>query len=86
MNAAETLEIIRQLHAVGASHFKSGDFEITLNGSVGAVPVESKKQEPMQAPHTENHAATEKLKALINTLNMPPEQLVDQIFPNGAGG
>lgn len=30
--------------------------------------------------------ATEKLKGLIETLKMPDEQLLDTIFPAGAGG
>lgn len=91
MNAAETLEVIKVLHAVGASHFKSQDFEIHLKpgapsehpispGIVGAsAPI------PPQ-PSLQNEEATQRLKDLIKTVKMTPEQLADQIFPAGAMG
>ena len=92
MNAAETLEMIKVLHAVGATHFKSHDFEINLgSGDSRAVcaPIELAKQDaghnPAAAPIPENTEATEKLKDLIKTMSLSPEGLVDVIFPAGAG-
>lgn len=85
MNAAETLEIIKTLHAIGASHFKSDDFEINLGGSV-SVPVVSypQKDQNIDNPQAGNPEATERLKELIGTMQMSPEQLADKIFPAGA--
>ena len=45
------------------------------------IPVQPKEPE---APIQENKEATEKLKNLIGTLQMSPEDLADQIFPAGA--
>lgn len=87
MNVQETLAIIEALKASGASHFKSQDFEITL----GLVPQKLALTQqhidqltPEQVKATEQ--ANEKIKDLINTMKMTPEQLADQIFPAGAGG
>jgi hypothetical protein len=92
MNAAETLEMIKVLHAVGATHFKSHDFEIKLGVSdpsairahVGLAQQEI-RHAPAADPIPENTEATEKLKDLIKTMNLSPEGLVDVIFPAGAG-
>jgi hypothetical protein len=93
MNAAEQLEVIKLLHAVGATHFKSHDFEIKLgSGDPGVVRAhvgltkQDVGQNPAAAPISENTEATEKLKDLIKTMSLSPEQLVDVVFPAGAGG
>ena len=86
MNAAETLEIIKTLHAVGASHFKSGDFEIRLGGSE-SIPVLNMPSRPMppdSVQPAENKEAAERLKELIGTMSLSPEALADKIFPAGA--
>lgn len=84
MNVQETLAIIEALRASGVTYFKSQDFEITL----GPVPHGTTKQ-PQVDLNPENIKATEvaneKIKEMINTLKMTPEQLADQIFPAGAG-
>ena len=91
MNVHETLQLLTALKACGASHFKSQDFEIHMSASnqIEQLPKPSPVVEPAQvqppASTPENAEATEKLKGLIKTLSMPPEQLVDVIFPAGAG-
>jgi hypothetical protein len=90
MNAAETLEMIKTLHAVGATHFKSHDFEIQLKSGapieqlISPAIVSVQAQQPAQ-PIPENTESTEKLKDLIKTMSLSPEQLVDVVFPAGAG-
>jgi hypothetical protein len=93
MNVHETLEILRELKRSGATHFKSQDFEVSLSSSqahiVEPLPTQPSVAQSAQAespPIEENKEATEKLKELIKTMSLPPEQLVDVIFPNGAGG
>lgn len=91
MNVSETLQILSALRASGATHFKSQDFEVSLGKSVVAeqAPMPSPVVEPAPAqspPSTqENKDAVEKLQGLMKTLSLPPEQLVDVIFPAGAG-
>jgi hypothetical protein len=91
MNVNETLQILQALQACGASHFKSQDFEVSIPKS-GAkleqiIPpiVQAQAQQPAQ-PIQENKEATAKLQELIKTMSLPPEKLVDVIFPNGAEG
>ena len=90
MNVNETLQILQALQACGATHFKSQDFEISISSKTGASveQIVSPSLPPVQAQvpavPQENKEATEKLKALINTMSLSPEQLADQIFPNGA--
>lgn len=105
MNLQETLEILRELKRVGASHFKSQYFEVTLSsGEVprifsdpfisNAAPAPSvftgqhQQSGPVAdpAPIVENKEATEKLKNLVDTLKMNDMDLIDKIFPAGAGG
>jgi hypothetical protein len=92
MNVSETLQILQALKACGASHFKSQDFEISIRlpASIEQLPAPASVVAPAQAQPlsqpTENKEATEKLQSLIKTLSLPPEQLVDVIFPSGAGG
>jgi len=92
MNVQETLLVIEALGAAGATHFKSQDFEISLIGNSKPIGRARREDAPQSEGPTakshpvENKEATEKLQNLIKTLSMPPEQLVDQIFPDGAGG
>jgi hypothetical protein len=86
MNAVETLEIIKTLHAVGASHFKSSDFEVSLVGGDTFRLQQDAPQAPVPPPQPipENKEATERLKELIGTMSLSPEALADKIFPAGA--
>lgn len=89
MNASETLEIIKMLHAVGASHFKSHDFEIKLGAqSSGPLPGAKEEDQVKSSPIPEaiNEDATQKAKDLIAMLKMDDGELLDKIFPAGAGG
>lgn len=83
MNALETIELIKVLRQSGVTHFKSNDFEVSLNPSLesSALP-EPKPKEVVQ----QNPEATAKLKDLIGTLKMNDSELLDKIFPAGAGG
>ena len=88
MNLAETLALLETLRKTGVKRFKSADFEIDLGAPVGQL-AEPSHPTPNPAPHIEpqaNEAATAKLKELIGTLNLPDDQLLDKIFPAGAGG
>ena len=84
MNVQETIAIIEALKSVGASHFKSQDFEITM------IPSDSQPSRIMPSPiepsKEQVKEASAKIADLINTIKMTPEQLADQIFPAGAGG
>lgn len=84
MNLAETLELIRGLKAAGATHFKSDDFEVTLN-AYSPLPMMSEPVPMPEAPVI-NEEATDKLKELIETMKLNDEDLIDKIFPAGAGG
>jgi hypothetical protein len=90
MNAAETSQLLSLLKACGATHFKSQDFEVTMGLS---HPSDTRpthlSQDLQQAPVSHpvmNEDSTEKLKGLIDTLKMDDSQLLDKIFPAGAGG
>jgi cell division protein FtsX len=93
MNASEILQVIQMLKACGATHFKSRDFEIALGASASheqlpippSVVVPAQAQ-PLSPQFQGNVEATEKLKGLIDTLKMDDSQLIDKIFPAGAGG
>jgi hypothetical protein len=85
MNVQEQLALIEALRLAGATHYKSDDFEITLNSSnTPTISQPAAGQSTLAATALEGQAVTEKLKDLISTLNMTPEQLANQIFPNGA--
>lgn len=84
MNLQETLALIEALKASGVTRFKSNDFEIDLSSKES---FQVKKLEPLPADPDKTKAsieATEKLKNLINTINMSPEELANKIFPDGA--
>lgn len=94
MNISETLQLIAALKAAGATHFKSVDMDVTFGASpiatvtapvkVDEVPVVTAPVAGTPVETVENKEATEKLKGLINTLSMSPEDLANQIFPAGA--
>ena len=87
MNLQETLQLVEALKLCGVLKFKSHEHEIELsnNGS----PINVAKKEPLTKEQAEASAevtakATEQLKNLISTINMGPEELANQIFPDGA--
>jgi hypothetical protein len=93
MNIEETLQLIEALKQSGVTKFKSHEHEIVFSGvaevrsnkdvaTAVATPVPVLTEEQAK----KNEEATEKLKDLINTVKMSPEELADQIFPAGAGG
>jgi hypothetical protein len=87
MNANETIALIAALKNAGATHFKSNDFEVSLKGDMAqsvSVPIET--LESVASKPQGNPDATQKLKDLISTLKMDDAQLLDKIFPAGAGG
>lgn len=81
MNLQETLLLIEALKASGVTKFKSLEHDIIFDGSVSIPIVKSK--DPIELV-VENKEAAEKIKDLINTMKMSPEELANQIFPDGA--
>lgn len=92
MNTQETLSLLDALRAAGATHFKSHDFEVTFGkahdratGSTQAPnPPNGANPDPGPAAVGENKEATEKLKALVETMKLDDVSLLNKIFPNGA--
>jgi hypothetical protein len=78
MNLAETVELIAVLKAAGVSEFKSLEHNIVFKGDVTKL---QSKPAPIAEISAEN---TEKAVDLLNTLKMSPEELANQIFPDGA--
>lgn len=94
MNLQETIALIGALKEAGATHFKSHDFEVTLDGEqkihVGAGNIYYPPG-PVEAPSAElkgeapiDQEKTKKIEDLIDVLRMKDDQLVDQIFPAGS--
>jgi transcription initiation factor IIE alpha subunit len=81
LNIQETLALIEALKASGVIKFKSQEHEIEFNVN---HTVNIKKPEVTQELPPETKEATEKLKNLINTISLSPEELANQIFPDGA--
>lgn len=85
MNFAETVALIEALKAAGVTKFKSLEHEIAFGGTAQPSLQPDVPRGTMEVPPiTENKEATEKLKDLISTLRMSPEELANQIFPDGA--
>lgn len=96
MNLAETCELIRTLRDCGAIRFKSGNFEVEFHADSrmavrpprGRGPVPGFQEGPPPEPPPEapaNAQAAEKLKGMINGLNLNVSDmaLVDALFPTG---
>ena len=87
MNLQETLALIEALRASGVTKFKSQEHDIELRDfNHSNLKKIDKIQTPEQASATAEATAqaTEKLKDLINTIKMTPEELANHIFPDGA--
>ncbi len=81
MNLQETLALIEMLKSSGVTKFKSSEHEIELS------PVPRGTQPKVNIPETPvtkeaEVEATEKLKNLINTIKMNPEELANAMFPD----
>jgi hypothetical protein len=81
LNLHETIALLEALRVSGVTRFKSHDFEIDLSGKIEAI--QSKPIEPTPDP-AKIAEANEKLKNLMNTIKMSPEELANKIFPDGA--
>lgn len=96
MIRAEILESLADVCArKGIRHLKTRDIELRIDldhsvkpmisGQIACEPrassIEASKAEPMQNPQS-----VEKINELINTLKLPDEELLNKIFPDGAGG
>jgi hypothetical protein len=84
VNVQETLAIIEALKAAGASHFKSQDFEITMGSTPQKLAITQQHIDPSPEQSKAVVEATDKLKNLMNTINMSPEELANKMFPDGA--
>jgi hypothetical protein len=82
LNLQETLALIETLKANGVTRFKSQEHEIDLVWG----PAQPKKVDIPQTSHDPKVVAeaNEKLKTMINTINMSPEELANKMFPDGA--
>lgn len=88
MNVSETLQLLQALKACGATRFESQDFKVHMGASASHEPLPNPPLPAELAPAQPvpvNEDATEKLKGLIETLKMDDTQLIDKIFPAGAG-
>lgn len=99
MNLQETLELLKVLRDSGATHFKSHDFEVTLNRGTDLRPLEAPTdvsspppipQVPPTPPNASiedsshyNKETTKKVEDLIDLLKSKDEDLVEKIFPLG---
>lgn len=83
MNFAETVALIEALKSAGVTRFKSLEHDISF-GAVAKIDVPRGTIETPEVPVIENKEATEKLKDLISTLRMSPEELANHVFPDGA--
>ncbi len=90
MNTQETLSLLEALRVSGATHFKSQDFEVTFGQAYDRAIGSTQKKNPSDGngpsapPVVENKEATEKLKALVETMKLDDHSLLNKIFPNGA--
>lgn len=86
MNIQETLALIESLKLNGVIRFKSGEHEIEFGPKDGPFSMREPKlnNESAQASAEVVADATEKLKNLINTVKMSPEELANKMFPDGA--
>ncbi len=81
MNISETIALIEALKASGVVKFKSNEHEIEFDQSKSFI----KKEKPHEeADPKVVEAANEKIKSMLNTIQMSPEELANQIFPDGA--
>lgn len=81
MNIQETIALIEALKASGVTRFKSHEHEIDFDQKAVVVPVTKPQSLPASK---EDPEVTEKLKNLINTISMSPEELANKMFPDGA--
>ena len=87
MNHQERIELLQALAQVGVSHYKSHDLEIHFGKpSIGALRAPENISAPSPQAPEESKEATEKLKELIESFKLNDDQLLDKIFPAGAGG
>lgn len=99
MITTETLDrIAGDCKRLGITRLKTVDIEMELDLERGArQPIPSASHTTFSVPMTsgyiapapviaENPEAIAKVETLINTLKLPDDQLLDQIFPAGAGG
>ena len=80
------MELIAALKDAGALHFKSHDFEVSF--AVGAAPLVQPSPPPsvpVDYPPV-NQEATARAQDVIDKLKMNDEELLDKLFPAGAGG
>lgn len=86
MNITETIALIEALRASGVLKFKSSEHDIELSIFTTSPNIARTTPKLTDEPINKEAetVATEKLKNLINTINMSPEELANKIFPDGA--
>jgi hypothetical protein len=87
MNFQETSELVKLLKLSGATHFKSGDFEVSF-GPLKDIAFHVEQNQDKKSDSVEQTKAEEqakaKIKSLIDTINLSPEELANKMFPDGA--
>ena len=88
MNINETLQLLEALRLCGAKHFKSADFEISMDAKAPVQSLAGAGGTSAPAgnthPTVENKEATKRAEDLIQTLKLKDEDLMNKIFPAGA--
>lgn len=89
MNLVETLQLLDKLAATGVTYFKSNDFVIELRGPMNVANDANKAislaPQPTPKPSEQySESNTKKVQDLIDLLKSKDEELVNQIFPEGA--
>lgn len=90
MNLSETLALLDKLNTVGAKHFKSIDFEVSMGGKANPVVREvaqtttapSEEAKDPEVPYSAEN--TRRAENLIDLLNSKDEELFNKICPAGA--
>lgn len=82
MNFQETIALIDALRQSGVTRFKSPEHEIDFDHKI--VSKAKAPEAPKESDSKATVEATEKLKNLINTISMTPEELANTMFPDGA--
>jgi hypothetical protein len=82
MNIQETIALIEALRAAGVTRFKSQEHDIVLDGE--PKPIQIPKVDPINPSPVESPAesdAKQKIKDMIKTLNMNPDEMARAMFP-----
>lgn len=87
MNAEEKLKIIQLLCASNVSYFKCAEFELRIDSNrvVQAPHIDSPKEQFQgYSQAIPNQDEAEKIKKLMDVLQMKDQEIMNTVFPDGA--